>query len=209
MLILPTMAGFSSARRGNQAIFVGWAQGTTGAVPLPANAAANDWAFTLVSHQSGGSAPVGWALHSIGWSSLGYITSIIAKKLTAGDVASPPTVPNQSSQGLQTVVYRGVHTYAYSGYTNETGGSDISLTRPAKNAKSLGQVSFVCDRDVAGTHVPPTGWTKRGQYAPQFFAASIADRINGTQPVGAGTDIWTGFNTTYPQVGFLIELRSE
>ena len=214
MIILPTMRGIIFKRIVTESLvgsYVGSSGTLTTTVSKPAGLAADDYMFVFVGHGdatiSGGSGS--WSKSTIVWPTYSYTTTILHKQITATDVSSTLTVSGVSSSGVVSAAWRGpVSAYIMSS-TNESSGSTIAMARTAKNALSLGQVGFTSDRDPSGTPSAPSGWTTRLNFTGTYFQLTVGDLIDGTQPLASGTDTWTGYTATYPQVGFNIELRAD
>jgi hypothetical protein len=167
--------------------------------------------FVFVGHGdstiSGGSG--GWAKSTISWPTYGYTTTVLHKRVTASDVSATLTASGISSSGILSAAWRGPVSASVMSSNGETSGNILPMSRSAKNALSLGQVAFSSDRDPSGTPAAPSGWVTRFNYTGQYFQLTVGDRIDGTQPSASGTDTFTGYTATYPQVGFNIELRAD
>lgn len=193
------------------ATFVASVGSLTSTVPKPTGLAADDYMFVFVGHGdssiSGGTG--GWAKSTISWPTYGYTTTVLHKRVTASDVSSTLTASGISSNGLLAAAWRGPVSASVMSSNGETSGSTLPMSRSAKNTLSLGQVAFSSDRDPSGTPAAPSGWVTRFNYTGVYFQLTVGDRIDGTQPAGSGTDTFTGYTASYPQVGFNIELRAD
>ncbi len=184
----------------------------TSTVPKPSGLAVDDYMFIFVAHgdasvQSGGDG--NWLKSTLAWTSYGYTSTLLHKRVSLADVNNSITITGISTNGMATTAYRGVVNAVVTGTTIDAGGTTLNLARAAKQTLSLGQVGFTADRDPSGTPQPPSGWTGRQQYTGQYFQMTTADRVDGTQPAGSGTDTFTNYTSGFDQVGFAVQLLAD
>lgn len=151
--------------------------------------------------------PSGWSCTGINWASpLSNWSGFIGMKvLTAGDIATPPSIiTTMSNSGLiRTHVYRGPTSATLKEVTKPSAtASTISATGFTKDTNHQGIVSIVVDRDTA-TPTRPSGWNARSSVVNASLDFDFADLLDGTYDSGAVN--WTGFGAIYPQMGFLVE----
>lgn len=121
--------------------------------------------------------------------------------------ADPITVP-RLPYGVQWAIYRNVLSIAD---VIDVGQSPatvdyLDLPWPAKGQGVVGLVAFLFDRDSGpATPANPAYASRVQEAAGPHFTATIADRL--VAPTGAHTDRFSGFLSTFGQVGHGIELR--
>lgn len=214
MIILPSIRGVI---RHNPIVTTGLyvgSAGTLGAtVPKPVGLAVNDLMAVHACHGdislSGGDG--GWNKQTVVWNNYGYTSTVMWKKVTSNDISATINISGIGTNGITSNAWRGPNSMVLMATApGSVSASDTTLiiTRNAKNIASMGQVSFTADRDPSGTPTPPSGWTTRQQFTGQFFQMTACDRIDGSQPAGAGTDTFSNFTSGFDQTGFNFELRS-
>ena len=181
----------------------------SGTITKPAGTVAGDFMMIFGPYGGSVSGPTGgWINYNMYWPGYGYTSISYRKVLTETDIAGSITISSVSYGPIITVVYRGPTSASLLAQNSGQDGTGLALTHSTGRAStSMGWMSWVTDRDGSGTAAPPAGWTSRtGPNASGVFTGSVADQLNfSSLPTSSGTPTWTGFGTTYSQVGFLFE----
>jgi hypothetical protein len=186
-----------------------------------ASAAVGDLAFIHLAYAGTGFAggPIssnggGWNQTDTAASAYGIYVSTFWKVLNAADVASGVAVPFTGLEPgngtiLQVTVYRGATSAALiSTVAPATNVSTLQFAGFTKNAAHRGVYACCSDRDNAANFIPPANFTQRGPYTSDvYFRILAADILVPGSYVDGTVSTWTAFGATYPQVGFLYELR--
>ena len=132
------------------------------------------------------------------------------KKLTSGDISTPPTI-NASAAGtpIQTVVYRGPSDMclkAFADNQNPMGQTTTSVTLPSfgVSATFQGLFMFTSDRGTTGSHTVPGAFSKRNETAATYFRNSVSDKLNAYTDA---TVTVSGFDGNYTNVVAIFELH--
>ena len=181
-------------------------------ITKPVGTTTNDFMMIFCPYGGVVSSPGGAWINDLHTWSYSYDIHCYKRLLTSSDISGTISITGVNYAPVTCVVYRGPTSAVEMGYAESAGGdTTLSLTRTSRAGNSLGQVTWLSDRSGDGSPIPPTGFTARtGPNATGTFTGSIADRIDGTQPVGSGSDVWTNCSITssYTQVGFNYELRA-
>lgn len=151
--------------------------------------------------------PTGWSCTAINWISpyTSWFGFIGLKVLTAGDIATPPSIMHTMSGDatVRTHIYRGPISATLK-ETTKPGATATTIAAAGftKSPDHQGIVSLVADRDT-GTPTRPSGWNARSSVVGANLDFDFADLLDGTYDSGAVN--WTGFGAVYPQMGFLVE----
>lgn len=147
--------------------------------------------------------PSGWTREVHTWDTLPYDIVVMSKKLTSGEVSSPPSISGIDSQSvIDGVVIRGADTFTVR--ENQLGtGSTLTFDGFSPAGATKGALAFVYDRDPGSTPAEPGDWTEQtAPHSSTLFAGTLISKLD----YAGGSVAFTSFTASFAQQGVLGEL---
>lgn len=146
----------------------------TQALSWPAGTIAGDYAVVFSAAATNISI-TGWTRDAYDWTTYGYTSVALRKKLTAAEVSSPPSATLTNGTAIVISVYRGINASVVRGGVTGSGASILFSGFVKGPSKALVMMSSDRDPDGSISAPPSSAWTRRNQASDSLWHSELWD----------------------------------